>query len=141
MQFFAGNGAVRPQEVPDSYVASELCAAAGISSEQLADLESYGLLTGKGSGTTALYSNSDLAIASAASGFLQRGVEARHLRAWRQAAEREAGLFEQLVLPLVRQRNPQSRQQAAATLHELSQLGADLRAAILSAALQHHLEV
>jgi DNA-binding transcriptional MerR regulator len=140
-QFFAVNEAA-PQldSVPDTFVAGELCSLAGITAQQLAELESYTLITGRGAGATALYSSSDLAIAKAASGFLARGVEARHLRGWRQSAEREAALFEQLVLPLVRQRNPQSRQQAAATLGELSALGADLRAALLSAALHHHLE-
>ena len=125
---------------PDTYVAAELCAAAGITDAQLADLESFGLLSGRGNGAAALYSNSDLAIARAAVGFLARGVEARHLRGWRQSAEREASLFEQLVLPLLRQRNPQSRQQAADTIHELSQLGGELRSAMLAAALQHHLD-
>jgi hypothetical protein len=98
------------------------------------------LLTGRGTGTNALYSASDLAIARAAAGFLERGIEPRHLRAWRQAAEREAALFEQLVLPLIRQRNPQSRQQAAVLLTELARQGGELRAAILNSALQHHLE-
>ena len=126
--------------VPDTFVASELCSIAGITSKQLAELESYGLITGRGSGTTALYSSSDLAVAKVAVGFLARGVEARHLRGWRQSAEREAALFEQLVLPLLRQRNPQSRQQAATTLTELSALGAELRASLLSAALRNHLE-
>ncbi len=142
-QFFAGNGTTASptvSDVADTFVAGEICTMAGISAEQLGELESYGLLSGKGSGATTLYSACDLEVARAASGFLARGVEARHLRGWRQSAEREASLFEQLVLPLIRQRNPQSRHQAAATLHELSQLGAELRAAMLTAALKHHLE-
>ena len=138
--FFSGSSRAVTSEVPDTFVASELCSLAGISAQQLGELESYGLLTGKGAGTTALYSGSDLAIARACAGFLERGVEARHLRGWRQSAEREAALFEQLVLPLVRQRNPQSRQQAAATLGELCDLGATLRGAMLGAALRQHLE-
>lgn len=124
----------------DTYVTSELCVKAGITSKQLADLESFGLLAGRGSGTNSLYNASDLAIARAAAGFLERGIEPRHLRAWRQSAEREAALFEQLVLPLIRQRNPQSRQQAATSLTELARHGGELRTAILNAALQHHLE-
>lgn len=124
----------------DTYVASELCSIAGITGKQLAELESFGLLAGRGSGTNALYTASDLAIARAAAGFLERGIEPRHLRAWRQSAEREAALFEQLVLPLIRQRNPQSRQQAATMLSDLARQGGELRAAILSAALQHHVE-
>ncbi|MGB8859393.1 MAG: MerR family transcriptional regulator [Ilumatobacteraceae bacterium] len=140
--FFAGNGSHQsPAETAhDTYVSAELCTMAGITSKQLAELESYGLLAGRGTGANALYSSSDLAIARAAAGFLERGVEPRHLRGWRQSAEREASLFEQLVLPLIRQRNPQSRQQAAALLTELSRQGGELRAAILHAALQHHLE-
>jgi DNA-binding transcriptional MerR regulator len=143
--FFAGNGEKQAPLAPvetvhDTYVASELCTMAGITSKQLVELESYGLLAGRGTGTSALYSSSDLAIARAASGFLARGVEPRHLRGWRQSAEREASLFEQLVLPLIRQRNPQSRQQAAALLTELARQGGELRAAILHSALQHHLE-
>ena len=42
---------------------------------------------------------------------------------YKSAAEREAGTFEQIVLPLVKQRNPQSRQQAVTTLGELDSAG------------------
>ena len=103
-------------------------------------LRQFGLVSSKGSGAGALYSAGDFAIAKAAAGFLSHGVEARHLRAWKQAAERESALFEQMVLPLLRQRNPQSRQQAATVLDEMSRHGADLRAALLSSLLQRHLE-
>ncbi len=153
-QFFAqlpagsgGNGshlaavpAPAPPPVKENYSGQELCAEAGITSKQLAELENYGLVSGKGTGTTAAYSPADLAIVSAAAGFLERGVEPRHLRAWRQAAEREASLFEQLVVPLLRQRNPQSRHQANVTLGELSALGAELRAALLASVLAPHLD-
>lgn len=143
--FFASNGSAATtgesiETAHDTYVASELCTMAGINGQQLAELESFGLIAGRGSGTNALYTASDLAIARAAAGFLERGIEPRHLRAWRQSAEREAALFEQLVLPLIRQRNPQSRQQASALLTELARQGGELRTAILNAALQHHLE-
>jgi DNA-binding transcriptional MerR regulator len=123
-----------------SYSAAELCSLAGISAAQLAEIEAFGLIAARGSGDFATYGGVDLSIASAAAGFLHRGVEGRHLRAWRQAAEREAGLFEQLILPQLRQRNPQARQQAVDTLRELSRLGGELRAALVAAALRHHLD-
>ena len=124
----------------DSFAAGELCQVAGLSESQLAELESYGLLAGKGSGASTLYTAADLAIAQAAAGFMQHGVEGRHLRAWRQAAEREASLFEQMILPLLRQRNPQARQQAVTTLTTLTALGGELRSAIVHSALSHHLD-
>ena len=75
-------------------------------------------------------------MARAAAGFARHGVEARHLRAWRNAADREAGLFEQVIMPLLRQRNPEARRQAAATLTELATLGGDLRKALIDQAVR-----
>jgi DNA-binding transcriptional MerR regulator len=133
-------GAISTEHRHDSFAAGDLCHLAGLTAEQLAELESYGLLAGKGSGAATLYTYDDLAIAQAAAGFMQHGVEGRHLRAWRQAAEREASLFEQMILPLLRQRNPQARQQAVATLTSLTALGGELRSAIVHSALSHHLD-
>jgi DNA-binding transcriptional MerR regulator len=124
----------------ENFSAGDLCQLAGLTAAQLAELESYGLLAGKGSGASTLYTSGDLAIAQAAAGFMQHGVEGRHLKAWRQAAEREASLFEQMILPLLRQRNPQARQQAMATLTSLAELGGELRSAIVRSALSHHLD-
>ena len=123
-----------------TYTTAELCSIAGIDETQLAQIESFGLVAGRGTGAFALYTGGDVAVAVAAAGFLSRGVEGRHLRAWRQAADREAALFEQLILPQLRQRNPQARAQAVETLHELARLGGELRAALVGNALRHHLE-
>ena len=142
----AATGTAHPVETTpaehrrDAFPARELCHLSGLTSEQLEELESFGLLSGKGSGAATMYTAADVAIAEAASGFMQHGVGGRHLRAWRQAAEREAALFESMILPLLRQRNPRARQQAVSTLTELSSLGARLRSAIVRSALSHHLE-
>lgn len=124
----------------DSFGAGDLCQLSGLTESQLAELESYGLLAGKGSGDATMYTTCDLAIAQAAAGFMHHGIGGRHLKAWRQAAEREASLFEQMILPLLRQRNPQARQQAVTTLTSLTALGAELRSAIVHSALSHHLD-
>jgi hypothetical protein len=68
------------------------------------------------------------------------GVDARHLRMWRTAAERESSLYEQLVVPRYRQRNPESRAEALAQLRTLDALGASLRAALTRQALRHHFD-
>ena len=87
-----------------------------------------------------LYGEDAVEIAAAAGGFLRAGVDARHLRAWRTSVEREAGLYEQLILPVLRQRNPQARSNAAAHLDELDALGTQLRAAMMRAALRQYLD-
>ena len=118
----------------------ELCAMASVTPEQLAQLEDYGVVTQR-SGGGDLYGDDAVEIASAAGGFLRAGVDARHLRAWRTSAEREAGLYEQLILPVLRQRNPQARAQAVARLDDLDTLGGKLRAAMMRAALRRYLEI
>jgi DNA-binding transcriptional MerR regulator len=117
----------------------ELCAMASVTKEQLAQLEEYGVVP-KRTNAGELYGDEAVEIAAAAGGFLRAGVDARHLRAWRTSAEREAGLYEQLILPLLRQRNPQARSQAAAHLGELDALGAQLRAAMMRATLRRYLD-
>jgi len=68
------------------------------------------------------------------------GVEARHLRMYKTAAEREAGFFEQVVMPMLKQRNPEARRQASETLAELALLGQQLRSSMLRNALRDYLE-
>ena len=62
-------------------------------------------------------------MAQLAAAFMRHGIEARHLRMYKIAAEREAGFFEQVVMPLLKQRNPGARQQAIELLDELTELG------------------
>ena len=64
------------------------------------------------------------------------GLEPRHLRAVKAAADREAGLVEQVVAPLRRHRNPQTRAHAEATARELAELSVRLHAALVQSALR-----
>jgi hypothetical protein len=101
------------------------------------DLQQFGLISSHiVVGGIPYYDASALEVAKAAAGFSRHGVEARHLRAWRNAADREAGIFEQVVVPLLRQRNPEARRQAASTLEELAALGDNLRRALVEQALR-----
>jgi hypothetical protein len=78
-------------------------------------------------------------VARKAAVFFRHGAEPRHLRMFKVAADREAGFFEQIILPLLKQRNPAAKQQAIENLNELAQLGEALHAAFLRAALREHL--
>ena len=75
-------------------------------------------------------------MATVAAQFAQFGIEPRHLRLYKNAADREAGFVEQIVLPLVRQRNPEARARAHEMVDELSVLGHQLRGALLRNALK-----
>jgi DNA-binding transcriptional MerR regulator len=124
-------------EEAESYSADELATAAGATAELVAELKQFGLVSPHAVvAGTPYFDECALAVTRAAAQFAGYGVEVRHLRAWRNAADREAGLFEQIVLPLLRQRNPQARLQAAETLGDLARLGGDLRSALLDQAIR-----
>lgn len=118
----------------------DVAAAAGITPQQVDDLTSYGVLRGQGK-REITYDRSAVEIAALAKHLLDAGVEPRHLRGWRVAVDREVSLFEQLVQPLVRQRNPESLQAAAERLGQLEAAGGALRTAMMRAALRQHRNV
>ena len=123
-----------------SLTIGELSTAAGLDVSQVQELERFGLLAGRTVAGTVYYDEDALVVANLAAGFFRHGVEARHLKMYMNSAQREASFFEQLVLPMVKQRNPQARLQAVDTLGELARLGQGLRAAMLRVALKDYLE-
>ncbi|WP_051062421.1 transcriptional regulator FtsR [Ilumatobacter nonamiensis] len=117
--------------------AAEICSMSGLSNEQLEQVRSYGVIVPADDGT---FDEDALEIARIAKRFLTLGVDARHIRGWKVAADREAGLFEQVIQPLLRQRNPESNEHAVAQLTELATLGGQLRGAMMRTLLRRHLE-
>lgn len=110
----------------------ELLAAAEVSEAELDEWESYGLLARDGNGG---YDAESVTVARLVADLGKFGLEPRHLRAMKAAADREAGLVEQVVAPLRRHRNPQTRAHAEATTKELAALSVRLHAALVQTAL------
>jgi len=109
----------------------ELLDAAGIDDEQLAELEDFGLLRREGR----QYGQHALEVARTVAELAAYGVQARHLRAVRAAAERETSLIEQVIAPTLRQRNPAARESAAAAARQIAALSLRLHRALIEAAL------
>ncbi len=122
---------------PVRYSAEELCAESGLTPTELDNLESYGVVAATPSAGGPLYDQDALEIATCSKRFLDAGVDARHLRSWRVAAEREAGLFDQLIQPLLRQRNPDANREALERLRDLEEVGGRLRSVLVHSALRH----
>ncbi len=117
----------------------ELAEGSGLDVAAVEQLESYGLLCGRVVGGVSYYDEDALTVARVAAGLARYGVEARHLRLHKHAAEREAGFIEQIVLPLLKQRNPEARQRAHEIVTELTQLGQALREVLLRTTLRDQL--
>jgi DNA-binding transcriptional MerR regulator len=109
-----------------------LLEAAGIRAELLTELESYGLITARG----ATFGTDALLVARTAGELAAYGLEPRHLRIVRSAAEREAGLVEQVVAPMLRQRGAEARGRAEEAAREIARLTTRMHAAIVDSALR-----
>ena len=120
---------------PATYSRAELLELSGLDEAILKDLESFHLVTARQLGNQGLFDEHDLAVAEVARGFAEAGFDVRHLKAWKISAEREAGLFEQRVLPVLRRRSPESRQESNNLLDDLSDLGGRLRAILVARAV------
>jgi len=115
----------------------ELAEASGLSLRDIRELEKFGLIEPR-DGTTS-YDGDALIVARTAAGFLQHGIEARHMRTYKVAADREAGLFQQIVSPVLKQRNPEARTRATRTVTELIRLGEVMRGVLLRRELREHI--
>jgi DNA-binding transcriptional MerR regulator len=123
-----------------SYTREQLAREAALDDAQLRELESFGLIgAAREVGGEERFDDDALEVARIASGFFSRGVESRHLRMYRTNAEREAVLFGQVLMPYVRQRNPEARARMQDELVELATLGRRLRTVLLRAAARETL--
>ena len=113
---------------------SELIEAAGIDGDLLDQIENHGLVARR-PGTTH-YDGDALAVATTIAEMRAYGLEPRHLRAFRTGAEREAGLVEQVVAPLLRQRDPEARARAEEVAREMGALSVRLHTALVRTALR-----
>jgi DNA-binding transcriptional MerR regulator len=111
----------------------ELVDAAGVEPAQLSQLEQFGLVAARPGGFSA---GDALVIAKTVAEMSRFGLEPRHLRAFRAAADREVGLVEQVVAPLVRQRNPEARARAEEVARELAALSVKLHATLVRSGLR-----
>ncbi len=110
---------------------NEILSASGLSDEQLAELETYGLITSR----ARHFDGDALSIARSVAAMAAFGIEARHLRSFKSSADREIGLVEQVITPLLRQRSSEAKARAQEVERELAGLTLSLHGALVRAGL------
>jgi DNA-binding transcriptional MerR regulator len=115
----------------------ELCERAAITSDLARELEEYGLLQPRRAGSEKLYPAGDVDVAVACAKLSRFGISARHLRTFRTAADREAGLLQQVIAPSLRSRNPERREAAVQQLQTLAELAQELSQLLFWRDLRH----
>ena len=124
----------RDAEANAPMVAAELARTLDLSESFVEALERFGLITGNAVGNDTFFEGDAAEVARIAAAFAGFGIDARHLRMYKMSVEREMSLFEQVLVPLMRDRDPQRAQQVDATLQRLIQLGDELREVLLARA-------
>lgn len=112
---------------------ADLVVRTGVDEQILTELEQLGLVVSRPPGW---YDGDAVVIVEAVVGLTRYGLEPRHLRAFRASADREVGLFAQLLAPVVRQKDPAARARAAETARELAALSQRLHAALVRTGLR-----
>ena len=110
---------------------SELLDAAGVDERSLAELEEFGLVLRSGR----QYPPEAVGAVRAIMALGRYGVQARHLRVLRAAADREIALIEQVVAPILRQRSPGARDRAAVSARDIASLVRTVHAALIEMTL------
>jgi DNA-binding transcriptional MerR regulator len=113
---------------------NELLTAAQIEVPLLEQLETYGLVRPRQG--AAPYDGDALVIAKTAGELAVFGLEPRHLRAFKTAADREIGLVEQVVSPIRRGRDVGASARAEEAIAQMAALSVRLHATLVKAALR-----
>lgn len=112
----------------------ELIKIAEISEELLGQLEQFALISPRTG--TGHYDTDALIVAQTARELAAFGLEPRHLRAFKTAADREVGLVEQVVAPLQRGRDAAAKGRVEDAVSEIAALSVRLHATLVKAGLR-----
>ncbi|MGY0498770.1 transcriptional regulator FtsR [Nocardia sp. FBN12] len=130
-------GAITPEElrvdVGVRLTRADLLAKADIDDRFLDDLLRAGLIV---AGAGGFFESDAVTLAHAAKAMAEFGLEARHLRAFKLAADREAALIAQIAAPIAKSRDADARARAEETVRELAALSLNLHAALVKAAVR-----
>jgi len=109
----------------------ELLKASGLTDTQLVDLESYGFVALRGRH----YDSDALSVAKSVAEMAGFGIETRHLRSFKSAADREIGLIEQVITPIIRQKSADSKARAEEVQKQIASLSVRLHASLVRSGL------
>ena len=125
---------LRPDHGDERVSRRELVKRAEITDEFLDQLEAFGLVRTRAG--SKYYDTDALSVARTAGELAAFGIEPRHLRAFRSAADREIGLVEQVVTPIRRSREDGAQGRAAQAVDEIAALSLRLHATLVRAGLR-----
>jgi DNA-binding transcriptional MerR regulator len=131
----ADEGAVAAAQVRLSR--EDLLTRSGVDDELLTALVKAGVIT---TGPAGFFDEHAVVIAQCASALADYGVEPRHLRAFRSAADRQSDLIAQIAGPVVKAGNPGARDRADDLAREVAALAITLHTSLIKSAVRDVLD-
>ncbi|MGC8481055.1 MAG: MerR family transcriptional regulator [Acidimicrobiales bacterium] len=132
---------VEPDASQTMFSIEELSRLTGARVSEIQEMETYGLIESKNYAGERYYAQIDFEIVQILTVFQRFGIGSRHLRMYKISAEREVGFMEQVIAPLLRQRNPSARKRASEQLSDLRTLGTCLRGYYIEKLLEKYLDL
>ncbi len=130
-------GEVSPEELRFDHeirvTRADLIDQAGIDEKFLQELIRAGLIT---PGAAGFFDTDAVTLARTAQALSEFGLEARHLRAFKLAADREAALVAQIAAPIAKSRDEDARARAEETVRELAALSLTLHTCLVKTAVR-----
>lgn len=130
-------GEVSPEELRFDHeirvTRTDLLQQAGIDEKFLAELIRANLIT---PGAAGFFDTEAVTLARTAKALSEFGLEARHLRAFKLAADREAAMVAQIAAPIAKGRDADARARAEETVRELAALSLTLHTSLVKTAVR-----
>ena len=112
-----------------------LSRASGLPTEKIEELIELGVVKGRKVGSKEIFEGDALLTIKSAKRLFELGMETRHLRMYLVAAQREAGVIEQLFSAKTKSGDIESRSEAKRELDEVVTLGREIHKCLLRLAL------
>ncbi|MEV5650686.1 MerR family transcriptional regulator [Nocardia sp. NPDC052254] len=112
---------------------ADLLDQAGIDEKFLTELIRAGLIT---PGAAGFFDAEAVTLARTAQSMSEFGLEARHLRAFKLAADREAAMIAQIAAPIAKSRDADARARAEETVRELAALSLTLHTSLVKTSVR-----
>lgn len=116
---------------------ADLCSRADVDDRFITELMRAGLLV---PGTGGFFDEDSVTLLKTVRDMAEYGLEVRHLRAFKAAADREAGLVAQIAAPVARGREVGARDRAEELVRELAALSVTLHSCLVKAAVRTTLD-
>lgn len=115
---------------------NEVVSLTGFDSDQIKELEDYGIAKTEKNDGVPVFSAKTLKLLRAAKVLADYGIEPRHLRMYQTFIDKEAGIFEQILMPGIKSQSPDGKKRTTKTMEDLFVASLIIKQTLLEQALK-----